>query len=326
MYLKLATMTLEMYNTNINLKKQKKQNKSTILLEIIEDIISPDDYTIARTPYIKSEFIPSTIIPIIMKHYFNNFELVLSYNENHGIYKIMIKDLLIDSVTNWKYNRPPDMARCPDIARYIYTFKKPVDTMIYLSFNNLQETFEVLDGIHRITALKIIKEENSKPLDLLDNYEFGSGNDANWLYNQYILVNIRFNSSEGELIEAFKNLNKSQTVPDLYIRDHTKEKRDAIEAIANEWFVKYKKHFSSASNPITGNTNRNKFVDLLDKLYEKHKIRQCNSEKLRKLLDDANVRISTNIPTRVSIDTRVKCKETGCYLFLFKNDVLEEFI
>lgn len=306
--------------------KKTKQNKKNILLEIIEETINPNEYTIARNPYIKSEFIPSNIIPIIMKHHFNSSELILSYSETHLIYKILVKDLLVDAITNWEYNRPPDMARCPDIARYIYTSKKPVDSLVYLSFNNIKETFEVLDGIHRITALKIIKEENSKPLDLLENYEFGSGNDANWLYNQYIMVNIRFNASEGELIEAFKNLNKSQAVPELYIRDHGKEKKDTIESIANEWFVKYKKHFSSASNPIIGNTNRNKFVDLLDHLYEKYKIRQCNSGKLRKLVDDANIRISTNIPSRASIDIRVKCKDSGCYLFLFKNDVLEEFI
>jgi hypothetical protein len=118
----------------------------------------------------------------------------------------MINDLLVSSVKNWEYNRPPDMARCPDIARYIYNSKKPIDTMLYLSFNNIKEVFEVLDGIHRITALKIIKEENSKPLDLLDQHDFGSGNDATWLYNQYILVNIRFNATLGELIEVFKNL------------------------------------------------------------------------------------------------------------------------
>jgi hypothetical protein len=72
----------------------------------------------------------------------------------------MIKDLLVDPVKNWEYNRPPDMARCPDIARYIYNSRKPVDTMVYLSFTNIKEVFEVIDGIHRLTALKIIKEEN----------------------------------------------------------------------------------------------------------------------------------------------------------------------
>ena len=308
------------------LKNSKKQNRQQILLEIVEEPINTDIYTIARAPYTATEFIPTNIIPIIIKHFFESSELILSYNENHAIYKIMIKDLLVTSVKNWEYNRPPDMARCPDIARYIYNSKKPMDTMVYLSFNNLKEVFEVLDGIHRITALKIIKEENSKPLDLLEQHDFGSGNDATWLYNQYLLVNIRFNATLGELIEVFKNLNKSQAVPDLYIRDHVKEKRDIIDTIANEWFVKYKKHFSSSANPVTGNTNRNKFVDLLDRLYEKHKIDESNCDYFRKILDDANRYLSTNIPSKASIDIRVKCKETGCYLFLYKNDKLEELI
>lgn len=307
-------------------KRMKKLTKSPILLEIVEESLNTSLYTIARAPYIYSEFIPSNIISVITKHHFASSELLLSYNDNHSIYKITINDLLVDTVKNWQYNRPPDMVRCPDIARYIYNSRKPVDTMVYLSFNNKKEIFEVIDGIHRITALKIIKEENSKPLNLLEQTDFGSGNDAHWLYNQYIIVNIRFNATVGDLIETFKNLNKSQTVPELYIRDQVKEKRNIIETIANEWIVKYKKHFSSSSNPNIGNTNRNKFVDLLDKIYEKYKIDDSNSEKLRKLLDDANCKISANIPTKASIDIRLKCKDSGCYLFLYKNDKLEDFI
>jgi hypothetical protein len=310
-------------------KKQNVLNKNkNILLEIVEEpIIQKEDvYSIVRYPYISSEYIPTNIIKIIMEHHFPSCELVLSYNDNHNIYKIMVKDLLVESVKNWEYNRPPDMARCPDIARYIYNSKKHIDTMLFLSFTNIKETFEVLDGIHRLTALKIIKEENLKPLELLCPGDFGSNNDANWLFNKYVIVNIRFNANLGELIEVFKNLNKSQAVPDLYIRDHTKEKREIIDTIANEWFVRYKKHFSSAANPIIGNTNRNKFVDLLDKLYDKYKIDESNGNKLKLLLEDANNRMSNNIPSRASIDIRVKCKETGCYLFLFKNDKLEKFI
>jgi hypothetical protein len=310
------------------LKSIKKSNRQPILLEIVEEPINTecDYYTIARSPYIKSEFIPSNIIPIVMKHFFESSELVLSYNDNHSIYKIMIKDLLVDTIQNWKFNRPPDMARCPDIATYIYNSKKPVDTMLYLSFNNIKEVFEVLDGIHRITALKMIKDENSKPFDPLVKSHFGSDCDAAWLYNQYLLVNIRFNASKGELVETFENLNKSQVVPEIYFRDYGTEKRDIINTISNEWFVKYKKHFSSSANPITGHTNKNKFEDLLDKLYDKHKIRDSSSDKLRRRLDDANKEISMNIPSKASIDIRVKCRETGCYLFLYKNDKLEEFI
>lgn len=308
--------------------KKSKSTKQSFILDIIEEHINEveDTYTITRSPYISNEFIPSNIIPIIMTHFFKSSELVLAYNEHHAIYKIKINDLLVSSVKNWEYNRPPDMARCPDIARYMYNSRKPIDTMLYLSFNNIKEVFEVLDGIHRITALKIIKEENSKPLDLLEHHDFGSGNDATWLYNQYLLVNIRFNSTLGELIEAFKNLNKSQTVPELYMRDNAKEKRDIIDTIANEWFVKYKKHFSSSANPITGNTNRNKFVELLDKLYDKHHIDESSCNTFRRLIDEANARVSMIIPGKASIDIRVKCRETGCYLFLYKNDKLEELI
>jgi hypothetical protein len=127
-------------------------------------------------------------------------------------------------------------------------------------------------------------------------------------------------------METFKTLNKSQIVPDLYIRDYAKEKREMIEKIANDWQVRYKKHFSSTANPITGNTNRNKFIDLLDKIYDKYKIRDTKENILKQRLDDANNKISFNIPKKVSIDIQSKCKETGCYLFLHKNDKLEEII
>ena len=321
-----------MIQSTISFTKKSNKNKSPILLDIIEELINieepkkTNEYTIIRNTFGSTEYFPSKDISIIMSHHFASSELLFSYNENHGLYKIKIKDLLVDIVNNWEYNRPPDMERCPDIARYIYNSKKPVDSMVYLSFNNLKEGFEVLDGIHRITALKIIKAENSKPLELLCPGDFGSANDANWLYEQYLLVNIRFNASLGELIEVFKNLNKSQTVSELYICDHAKEKKDIIENIVNDWYFRFKKHFSSSANPITGNTNRTKFSNLLLHLYDKYKISQSNIEKLKNILESANEKISLNIPNKVSEDIKRKCRESGCYLFLLKPDVLEEFI
>jgi hypothetical protein len=322
----VQTQSTQSSQSTQKISKKSKQNKVQLLLDIIEEQNVEDEYTIIRNSYGSNEYISTKFIQAIMKHHFESSELLFSYNENHAIYKIKINDLLVDSVINWEYNRPPDMERCNDIARYIYNSKKPIDTMFYLSFNNLKDNFEVLDGIHRITALKIIKEENSKPLELICNGDFGSGNDATWLYNQYLLVNIRFNASLGELIEMFKNLNKSQTVSDLYICDHSKQKKDIIESIVNEWYFRFKKHFSPASNPVAGNTNRTKFTNLLLYLYDKHKIRESTCEKFKKILENANMKISMNIPSKISLDTRIKCRESGCYLFLLKNDVLEEFI
>lgn len=326
-------------NSNIITKmvKKSKDKKPSIFVEIIETELQKtnDDYAIIREPHKTYEFIPIQFIFQSVKHHFNSAELVHSFAQNHLVFKIQIKDILSAPINNWEYNRPPDMSRCPDIARYMYNSRKPIDTMIYLTYKNIPDCFEVLDGIHRITALKIIKTENEKmkPIDHitpkqdLDKiHEFGSDNDANWLYDQYLLVNIRFNAVLGDLIEIFKTLNKSQTVPDIYIRDVAKEKRDIIDTIANDWQIRFKKHFSSSANPIIGNTNRNKFVDLLDKVYDKYKIDETKIYHFKQVLENANTLISFNVPTKTSIDSRVKCRETGCYLFLHKNDKLEELI
>lgn len=337
---------MEQLTTNPNsiskFLKKSRDKKPSILIEIV-DSDPINGYKILREPHKNNDFIPPQLIFQIVKHHFNSAELLHSFSQNHLLFKIQIKDILNAPINNWEYNRPPDMARCPDIARYFYNSKKSIDTMIYLTYKNIPDYFEVLDGIHRLTALKLIQSENSKIQSVsnepasnqndannADNEfslnEFGSNNDASWLYNQYLLVNIRFNSVLGDLIEIFKTLNKSQTVPDIYIRDVAKEKRDIIDTIANDWQIRFSKHFSSSANPIMGHTNRNKFVDLLDKIYDKYKIDETKVKKFKKILNDANTNISQMIPSKISIDIRAKCRETGCYLFLYKNNKLEELI
>jgi hypothetical protein len=323
-------------------KKIKEKKIKPILIEVIEteDTIQDNTdtrkiniYKLFRETYKNNEFIPTEMVSTILKFHFPTGEILHSFSDVHIVLKIQIKDIFNAPINNWEYNRPPDMTRCPDIAKYICGSKKPIDTMFYLSYRNVADCFDVLDGIHRLTALRIIKKGNLKCKQL----DFITGEDedekekekereivTNWLYNQYLLVNIRFNAVLGDLIDTFVTLNKSQTVPDLYIRDVAKEKRNIIEAVTNEWQIRFKKHFSSSSNPITGNTNRNKFIDLLDKIYDKYKINEACD--LKKVLEDANTRISFNIPTKISVDIRFKCIDSGCYLFLYKNDKLEDFI
>jgi len=218
------------------------------------------------------------------------------------------------------------MERIPIIAENIYNKGNPIETMFYLSFNKQNEKFDVLDGIHRITALKLIKDEISKPL-LEQNKFCSDNNNANWLFTQSVLVNIRFNSTHGDLSNAFQDLNSCRPVPELYMGNHeAKTKVKIIDNIANDWYHKYKKHFSGDNviNPNTGNTNRDKFVNLLDKLYDKH---ECKDEnKLRDILDNANEQLSKEKFPKVSDKVLSKCKETGCYLFLLKNDKLLKII
>lgn len=272
-----------------------------------------------------SDYLSINDIPMVLQNNFETNEIVIRYNEIHYIYKIKVGELLdCPNIRNWEKNRPADMMRCKEIAQFIYTKQKEMDTMLYFSYNNKDKKFDILDGIHRYKALKIIKENNSKPLDLICPGEFGSDNNANWLYDQYILINIYFNLDQGEKLSIFENLNKCQPVPELYSKNNDQNKREIIESVVSDWMKKYKKHFSASSNPILGHTSRDKFVSLLDLLYEKYSIEDI--EFLNLLLDNANTRLSFNIPSEASVNMRVKCKETGCFLFLMKNDYLENFV
>ena len=297
-------------------------NKSKKITLVIEDN-KLDDLLDA---YKNNEYIPVGIINNVLLKIFKTCEILHSYNENHKIIKIQVNDLLEAPVSNWVYNRPPDLVKCNDMARYIYSSKKPSDTMLYVSFNNKQRSIEIIDGIHRYTSLKIIYENNNTPIDILTPGDFGNNKDAIWLYESYIIVNIRFNATEGELIELFKTLNKSTPVPELYIKDFIKEKREIIENIANNWQIKYKGHFSQNNKPNKPNINRNQFVELLDKAYDKYKINETNKHMLDQILDRLNTNISYNIPKKISEQIKDKCISSGCWLFIYTLDKLMTMI
>ena len=247
---------------------------------------------------------------------------VHKFTDLHIICKFTIGDLLNSNVTNWQFNRPPDYVRCRDIAYYLYNTKRPVDTMFYMSFNNLTSKFDILDGIHRYTALKYLREQNSQPVNHIDSGYFGANLDATWLYSQFIIVNLRFNALESDLIETFKSLNKSNPVPELYIRDVTKEKRDLIELIVLKWQGRYPSHFSSSSSPNKPNCNRDKFIGFLDEVYDKF---VDPLGDLENALAQCNEFIKMNIP-KTSPSVLKKCEESGCFLFLHKFDKLQGII
>jgi hypothetical protein len=143
-----------------------------------------------------------------------------------------------------------------------------------------------------------------------------------------MILNIRFNATEGDLIELFKALNKSSPIPDLYIRDVKQEKRNIIENIANTWQVRYKEHFSSSNKPTKPNINRDRFIDLLEILYDKHCITEENKNKLGQLLDDMNFKIKhTKLPKGILTQNGYdKCNRSGCWLFIYKSEEIQKMI
>jgi len=303
----------------------EKKNKPEI---IIEEDFNTTTFMEFLEPYRNQEYISVNIVNKLITNAFLSSQILHEYTSFHKILKIKIADLLSAPISNWQYNRPPDLTRCNDIARYIYNSKSPIDTMIYLSYNNKRQTFDVVDGIHRYTSLKIIKEHNSKPLDLLTPSDFGNNNDADWLFNSYIIINLRINALDGELIELFKNLNKSNPIPDLYIRDVNQEKKDIIEKIVNSWQQKYWSHFSTKSKPNKPNINRDRFIDLIEIIYDKYEINNEKRNYLENLLERTNTNISYNVPKKITKTKNIhdKCVETGCWLFIYSIEELTKMI
>jgi hypothetical protein len=309
----------------LNAKKQASLIKKRLIIEEedVDDDISTQLKKILSI-YKNTEFLPIDVIDKMIPIVMSSRVILHEYTNYHKILKITVKDLLSAPITNWQYNRPADLKRCFEIAKYMYNSKNNIDTMIYLSFNNVEQTFNIIDGIHRYTALKIIKEQNSKEIDLLNQSDFGNNNDAKWLFESYIIVNIRFNSLEGDLVELFKSLNKSNPVPDLYIRDVNKYKRNIIEQVVKNFQLKYNSHFSSTNRPQKPNINRDRFIDFLEKVFDKYKISEENPISLENILENLNTQIEFETSQHNTIPQKLKdkCLAGKCWLFIFSVDKL----
>jgi hypothetical protein len=281
---------------------------------IQEDIKKTDTLESILEPYEHQEFLPSHVIPQIIQLSFPSSTIIHTYSPHHHVIKLPIRELLQASISNWQFNRPADRMRCEDIGRYIAISKKPVDTMLYVSFNNKKRTFDVIDGIHRYTALAIIKE-TSAHLDFISGNECSG--DMTWLWDSFMILNVRMNATEGELIELFKSLNKSNPIPELYVRDVVKDKREYIQSVAVKWQNRFKPHFSASNKPNRPHINRDRFIDVLDAVYDKYHLTEETKEKLEQTLERNNGHISQNIPKKLPTTIREKCEASGCWLFLY---------
>jgi len=257
-----------------------------------------------------------------------SFTQIHQYNDQHIMFKCTIRDILSANIVNWEYNRPPDLVRCNEIATYIYAKRPELDWLFYITYleHGQENMLSMVDGIHRLTALRIIHSENIKPVDFITPSRFGHGGNAEWLYDKYILVSLRLNPSAGETIDLFQTLNKSNPVPELYIRNTDQDKRIIIEEFVQDWMKKYKSHFSANVKPNIPNINRDRFIEILDIVYTKCKITKLTQNRLAEKIGEMNQYIMVNLPAKCKEKPIEKCRKTGCYLFLVSRDFLEDLI
>ena len=244
-----------------------------------------------------------------------NSELIHRYSPNHVLMKCAVADLFNTNIKKWKYNRPPDITRCREIAQFVLSRRPTIDWMFYAIYENSTDTVYLLDGLHRFTALKIIHDENKANLE-----------DISHILSQHVIISIRIDVTDGEAIDIFQQINKSNPVPELYLQNADQDKKTVIEEIANKWMINYRGHFSTNPRPNVPNTNRDRFIEFLDSMYQKMELTRETSYKLNYKLREMNEHMQTNPPPKLSAKTLEKCQQSGCYLFIVKPDVLLDIL
>ncbi len=271
--------------------------------------------------------LPNQIIAPIIGKYDNS-----DCPEGHYLVRLPITDAVALGAVNWRFNRPPDLTRIPEIARYYYSTHSPMDTVFYMNFNQQTGKIEVIDGIHRYSAICYLIEQNKKPRDLLDSSgNYGYDSNAEWLYNgsRFVLISITIDAPDRYLIDLFQTLNKSVVVPDLYMGADN-DRRGIIEDVANNWMVRFSSMFSTSSRYQRPNMNRDEFIGILDAVYDRIGLTGDNNPKntLLSLLEDANENVKKyqfrhkQVMRDCSASMIMKCSKSGCYLFLYKRDEL----
>ena len=240
-----------------------------------------------------------------------NSELIYRYSPNHVLMKCAVADLFNTNIQKWKYNRPPDITRCREIAQFVHSRRPTIDWMFYAIYENSTDAIYLLDGLHRFTALKIIHDENRE-----------LPGDISHILSQHVIISIRIDVTDGEAIDIFQQINKSNPVPELYLQNADQDKKTVIEEIAAKWMTNYRGHFSTNPRPNVPNTNRDRFIEFLDSMYQKMELTKETGYKLNNELYKLNEHMLKNPPPKLSAKTLEKCQQSGCYLFIVKPDVL----
>lgn len=201
-----------------------------------------------------------------------------------NVYAIPMDKFKTLDIKQWKYNRPPDFSRVPDIHTWMKQFNR-MDGLLNLAYIS-GEGLVCFEGNHRRLALE--------GLDIV------------------VLVDIVWDATHDTLIHEFRRLNKSVCVPDLYVVENETTLRGEIENAVAEFRKKYPLLESNSGRPQRPNYNRDKLTDEIHRLRGELNIPVAS---VMSRLDALNEKYKTRDRTKLSEKTVQKCEDSGLWLF-----------
>jgi hypothetical protein len=203
-------------------------------------------------------------------------------------------DIDFSQFSNWSKNRPPDQVRIQQIKQHFLNNNTRLIPGIISAWDKEDGTFYIYDGIHRFLALKEILEQNP-------DQEF------------FILIQFKLTKREQEIIDDFINLNKSVSVPTIYIEDTDILKKTVCQNIAEELCKRFPTFVSPSRKPYIYNFNRDNLIEFISNWqinFSKPGVQQIAFQELLKLNQEAKVYVN-----EMNIAHPKKCKYHDFYLF-----------
>lgn len=232
-------------------------------------------------------------------------DFVIHSDENNKIKVININYLYLKqlSIINWKNNRPADSIRINEIYQfYIINNISIVPGILYVWFNNNQ--FHIYDGSHRYEAAKLYNKEALQ-----------------------FIIHINYNTND-KIIEDFKNINKSISVPDLYFEEETQErlyKESFSQNLAKLFCDNYPKFVSITQKPKKFNFNRDHLVNTFSKCNINFKLQNIHINIYESLINGLNIETKEKLILK-NIKLPTKCHMYNFYIFYNSNDKIIKYI
>jgi hypothetical protein len=211
------------------------------------------------------------------------------------LYRCGISKLDAFDFANWTKNRPPDMVRVRQIVEYYkLNNTKLVPGIVYTWRHPEKRKSIVYDGIHRLLAAFQVEH----PMD--------------------VLIQIKNTNKEQEIIDDFININKSVSVPSIYLEDTDTLKKTVCLTVAEEICKRYPNFVSPSRKPYVYNFNRDNLIEFVSSWsinFARPNVQHLILEELVKLNREAKAYVH-----KMNIPHPKKCSFHEFFLFFLEKD------
>jgi hypothetical protein len=245
---------------------------------------TPSTFSV-KTDQLSLEVLTFNKMSAAIQHYLCEYKV-----PNTNVYAIPMDKYKSLYVKQWKYNRPPDMTRIPEIHSWMSQFRR-MDGVLNLAYIH-GDGLVCFEGNHRRIALEGL--------------------------NIPVLVDIVWDATDDIVRHEFFRLNKAVSVPELYVSDTPATMRVEIEDAVAQFRKKYSSMESTSGKPQRPNYNRDKLTDELMRLQKELVL---SVGELMNRLYALNESYASKDKSKLTEKMRQKCEASGLWLFAWSASI-----